>query len=199
VCSGVVLGPKLVATAQRCVRGATRRGVVPLEGAYRVEIASSTLTWTNRVAKHAVLPKCDASELDVAILTLEEPVPPVVQPLRIVSAPGTGARVEALGFGHCVGVARPKERSGVVRSRVSQAFVIDLALCKGDVGGPVVDGRDGDVIGLISHRDDPEGSPLKTTTIARLDTTAVRDLVAQAQRAADGAAPAAAAEPVACR
>jgi hypothetical protein len=54
------------------------------------------------------------------------------------------------------------------------------------VGGPVIEGRDGAVIGLISHRDDPEGSPLKTATIARLDATHALALVKEATALADG-------------
>lgn len=189
ICSGVVLGPRLVATAQRCLRG-TGKGATALgrDREYRVEIASSTLTWTHRRARYAVLPSCDETELDVAILVLDEPAPALVVPLEVVSAPNTGAHVQALGFGHCAGSkVTMQERMGVVRSRVSHALVIDVPLCKGDVGGPVLDGSDGEVIGLISHRDDPEGSPLKTTTIARLDTTWARDLIARAKQLADGA------------
>jgi hypothetical protein len=188
VCSGVVLAPRIVATAQRCLRGQDK-GAVALgpDHEYRVEVASSTLTWTSRRAKYAVLPKCDESELDVALLVLEEPAPQLVVPLKVVSAPSTGAHVHALGFGHCKGTQTMKERQGTVRSRVSQAVVIDLALCKGDVGGPIIEGIDGDVIGVISHRDDPEGSPLKTTTIARLDTTWARELFTQAKLLAEGA------------
>jgi hypothetical protein len=187
VCSGVVIGQRVVATAQRCLKGEAQ-GASSLgpDHEYRIEIASSTLTWTNRKAKYAVIPKCDEHELDVALLILEDPVPALVVPLKIVSAPDTGAHIHALGFGHCEDMKEGKERSGTVRSRVSQALVIDLPLCKGDVGGPVLDGRDGEVIGLISHRDDPEGSPLKTTTIARLDTTWARDLIAQAKLLSDG-------------
>jgi hypothetical protein len=188
ICSGVVLAPRIVATAQRCLRGAGK-GVVALgpERPYRVELASSTLTWTNRKAKYAVLPQCDESELDVAILVLEDNAPALVTPLKIVSAPNTGAAVQALGFGHCSGSKTMKERTGTVRSRVSQAVVIDVPLCKGDVGGPVIAGTDGEVVGLISHRDDPEGSPLRTATIARLDTTWARDLLAQAKLLSEGA------------
>jgi len=189
VCSGVVLGPRLVATAQQCVKG-EGKGVTATkpEREFRIEIASSTLTWTNRRAKFVVRPQCDWNELDVAILVLSENAPVLVQPLKIASAPGTGARVQALGFGHCAGQSRAmKDRAGVVRSRVSEAIVIDVPLCRGDAGGPVIDGNDGEVVGLISRRDDPEGSPLRTTTIARLDTTHARELVAQAKQIAEGA------------
>lgn len=188
VCSGVVLGPRLVATAQRCLKGEPK-GLkeIAQDREYRVEIASSTLTWTNRRARFAILPDCRWRELDLAILVLGEPVP-WVQPLKVMSAPGTGGSVQALGFGHCAGQKESlKERIGTVRSRDSEAIVIDVPLCKGDTGGAVVDGADGDVIGLISHRDDPEGSPLRTTTIARLDTGRARDLLAQAKQLADGA------------
>jgi len=187
ICSGVVLGPRLVATAQQCLK-AEGKGATVLgpDKEYRVEVASSTLTWTVRRAKFAVVPKCEWTELDIAILVLSEPVEWVV-PLRVISAPNTGAKVQALGFGRCKGTTNVmKDRIGTVRSRVAEAVVIDVALCKGDIGGPVVDGRDGDVIGLISHRDDPEGSPLRTTTIARLDTIHSRELITQAKLLADG-------------
>lgn len=188
ICSGVVVAPRIVATAQQCLKGETKGArELPQDHEYRVEIASSTLTWTTRRARFAVLPGCDFHELDVGLLVLAEPAPSAVEPLRIVSAPNTGARVQALGFGHCPGTTRVlKERVGVVRSRVSESVVIDVPLCKGDTGGPVVDGRDGDIIGVISRRDDPEGSPLRTTTIARLDTVHVRDLLAQAKDLAAG-------------
>lgn len=188
VCSGVVLGARLVATAQQCVKG-EGKGATQLatNREYRVEVASSTLTWTNRRVKYVVKPMCDWNELDLAVLVLAEDVPALVKPLKIVSAPGTGAKVQALGFGHCAGQPRSlRDRVGTVRSRVSEAVVVDVPLCKGDTGGPVVDGTEGDVVGLISHRDDPEGSPLRTTTIARLDTVHARDLLAGAKALAEG-------------
>jgi hypothetical protein len=187
VCSGVVLGPRLVATAQRCLRGEVKGlSEIARDREYRVEIASSTLTWTNRRARYAVVPDCRWRELDLAVLVLAEAAP-WVEALKIASAPGTGAKVQALGFGHCAGQKEAlKERVGTVRNRTSEGVVVDVPLCKGDTGGPVIDGTDGDVIGLISRRDDPEGSPLRTTTIARLDTTNARDLLAQAKQLADG-------------
>lgn len=187
VCSGVMLGPRLVATAQRCLKGEPK-GLkeITANREYRVEIASSTLTWTNRRARWAVVPDCRWHELDLGILVLAEPAA-WIEPLKIASAPGTGHKVQALGFGHCAGQKESlKERIGVVRNRDSEALVIDIPLCQGDTGGPVLDGVGGDVMGLISHRDDPEGSPLRTTTIARLDTTSARDLMGQAKQVADG-------------
>lgn len=190
VCSGVVLGPRLVATAQRCLRGEAKGlKAIAANREYRVEIASSTLTWTSRRAKYAIMPNCDWRELDLGILVLAEAVP-WVQVIKVASAPGTGAKVQALGFGHCAGQKESlKERIGTVRSRNSEGVVIDVPLCKGDTGGPVFDGTDGDIIGLISRRDDPEGSPLRTTTIMRLDTAEARALLAQAKQLAGGLDP----------
>jgi hypothetical protein len=200
VCSGVVLGPRIVATTQRCLRGEpTGAAAVPASRAYVIEVASSTLTWTTRKAQVALLPACDASELDVGILVLAEPVP-WVEPLRVIAAPTAGARVRALGFGRCSGdkALLRIARAASVRSRAAEAVVIDAPLCRGDTGGPVVDGDGGDVIGLISHRDDPEGSPLRTTTITRLDTTPARALLEQARALAAGGDPAKV-KPVTCR
>lgn len=188
VCSGVVIGTKLIATTQRCMKGIEKgASTLPADREFRVEVASSTLTWTNRKGKYAVLPQCGEEEVDVAIIVLDDHVPALAAPLKIVSAPDTGGRVQALGFGRCKGSTKVlKERIGTIRSRDSVTVTIDVTLCKGDRGGPVVDGRDAEIIGLISHRDDPEGSPLRTATIARLDTVSALKLKEQAQALADG-------------
>lgn len=185
VCSGVVVGPKSVATAQRCLRGLGAGAHANAD--FRIEVASSALTWTNRKGKYVVLPSCDEKEIDVGIIVLDEAVPAFAAPLKIVSAPDTGGRVQALGFGRCKGAQKiAKERTGTVKNRDSHDVVVDITLCKGDRGGPVVDGRESELIGLISHRDDPEGSPLRTANIARLDTVWARDLMKQASALADG-------------
>jgi Trypsin len=188
ICSGVMLGPRIVATAQQCLKGEVKGATaIGSSREYRVEIASSTLTWTVRRPKYAILPSCDAEDLDVGILVLSEPAG-WVEPLKVVSAPATGANVRALGFGRCAGdkALMKVARAAGVRSRAAEAVVIDAPLCRGDVGGPGVDGRDSGIVGLISHRDDPDGSPLRTTTITRLDTVQARELLEQAKLVVDG-------------
>lgn len=198
-CTGVMIGPRLVATSQQCAPGLTQ-GVSALDAAnaFKVEIPSSTLTWTHRMASHVVLPACTWEDVDVALLVLKEPAPWVV-PLSLATVPGPGAKVSALGFGKCTKEAPPSvtPRPGAVVEVSGAAVVIDIPLCRGDVGGPVVDGLGGDLIGLISRRDDPPSSPRKTTTISRLDTVTVRGLVEQAKAVMAGSA--AKAEPVSCK
>jgi hypothetical protein len=126
----------------------------------------------------------------LAILILSEPAE-WVEPAKVAMAPGIGASISALGFGRCAGEAvRAKGRPGSVVAIESEAITIDVPLCKGDVGGPIVDGNGGALVGLISHRDDPEGSPRKTTTAFRLDTTGARSLVQIATDVAKGLDPA---------
>ena len=183
-CSGVLLAPSIVATAATCLAGEPKGASALAPGReYRVEVASTTLTWTVRTAKFAVVPDCEQDQLDAAILVLSEPVP-WIDPPKVTSAPDSGTKIKALGFGRCGD--QPKgifkaTRAGSVSNRDDAAVVIDVPLCRGDVGGPVVDNSGGDVIGLISHREDPEGSPLRTTTITRLDTKYARRLVDQSK------------------
>jgi hypothetical protein len=183
VCSGAILGQRFVVTAQHCVKGEPKgANEIAANREYRVEIASSGMTWTSRRAKWAIVPDCDTDELDAAVLVLAEKVA-WAEPLTVAGAPAEGAHLQALGFGHCSGETRPaKNRIGVVKRRSSEEVVLDLPLCAGDAGGPVVTGAE--VVGLISHRDDPEGSPLRTTAITRLDTRGARRLLRQATQLA---------------
>lgn len=189
ICSGVVIGPRLVLTAHQCV-APDARGPHVASGVHRIEVASSTLTWTNREASHVIVPACEWHKLDLAVIVLREPVD-WVKPLKVTSAPGPGGGVQALGFGKCSGETRGvHERIGAVLSSEPDAVIIDVPLCRGDVGGPVVERAAGDLVGVISHQDDPDGSPRRTTTIVRFDTTATRTLVEQAMAVLKGDDPA---------
>jgi len=79
---------------------------------------------------------------------------------------------------------------GLVKSIDSDALVIAVGLCLGDVGGPVVSSAGGDLIGVVSHQDDPDNVAHPTTTIFRLDTTSARSLFAAAAAVAGGNDPA---------
>ncbi len=187
MCSGVVVGPRLVATAHQCVPDA--RGVVAAPGEYRVEIASGSLTWTMRTPSKIVAPNCQWGDVDLAVLVLAEPVD-WVKPVPMGTVTEPGAKVQALGFGHCAGADHGiRDKAGTILSIDGEAFTIDVGLCRGDVGGFVVDGA-GSLLGIVSHQDDPDDSPRRTTTIFREDTRFARRLLAQAQQVADATGPA---------
>jgi hypothetical protein len=187
VCSGAVIGKRTVVTAQQCIKGFPGgANAVPDGKEYRVEVASSSLTWTNRRVQKIVLPQCQWADLDVAALVLDQPIE-WVEPLAVGTMPGPGATISALGFGTCPGEARAHvAHEGGILNVESEASVIDVPLCRGDMGGPIVEHAGGDIVGIISHRDDPEGSPRRTTTIFRLDTVNARQLVTIAENAEPG-------------
>jgi hypothetical protein len=184
VCSGVVVGSHLIATAHQCMQAA--RGIGPVTGQVHIEIASSSLTWAQRTPTKIVTPDCGWEVLDLAVFVVAEPID-WVKAAPLGTVPGPGAKVQAYGFGHCEGERHGiRDKAAGIVTVDSQAFVIDVGLCKGDVGGFVADGG-GSFLGIISHQDDPDDSPRHTTTIFRADTTAARELFAQAQAVADGA------------
>ncbi len=182
-CAGVALGPRIVATSRRCLRQA--QGVHSLEKKeVRVELASSSLTWTQRAGSHVLVPGCERRDLDVALVVLAEPAP-WIEALGIASAPGPGATVEAIGFDKCDGA------NGVKRAHVVDRFggeiVLDRGLCRGDAGGPVVETAGGTLVGIQSRRKGSRDATRKETTVTRFDTTPVRDLIEQARTVGDGA------------
>ena len=198
ICTGAVLGARLVLTAHQCVGNELKGASAVLDKeSYRVEVASSTLTWTVRHVSAVVAPACDWSQFDAAILVLDEPVD-WVKPLVTATAPAPGAPVQALGYGKCRGETRSfSGRSGQVVTRESDAIVFDVAMCRGDVGGVIVDSGAG-LLGVISHQDDPNGVTRRTTTAFRLDTGPARKLLEQADAVAHGG-DATKSAPVACQ
>lgn len=192
-CAGVALGPRVIATSRRCLRQA--QGVHSLEKKeVRVELPSSSLTWTQRAGSHVLVPGCERRDLDVALVVLAEAAP-WIEPLGIASAPGPGATVEAIGFDKCDG-AKGTKRAHVV-DRAGGEIVLDRGLCRGDAGGPVVEIAGGTLVGIQSRRKGPRDSPRKETTVTRFDTTPVRELVDQAKSVTEGA-DVALMKPVAC-
>jgi hypothetical protein len=107
---------------------------------------------------------CDA---DVAFLVLDRPVTGVrVMPMRLSGAVESGDIVVPVGFGGgakmAVGtrVARPVSTvlaTGPASNRDTGAvlgpreFEVDQATCRGDSGGPAVDARTGEIVGVVSR------------------------------------------------
>jgi hypothetical protein len=178
-CSGVLVASRLVATAHQCVADG-QSGVVPGDPKLEIDVASTTLTWTTRHASLVVTPACAWEKVDLAVIVLSEAVD-WLAPTRVGTAPGPGAHVQAMGFGKCVG-QRPgiADKAGLVKDVDSDALVITVGLCQGDVGGPVISSAGSDLIGIVSHQDDPDNVDQPTTTIFRTDTTTARNLFAEA-------------------
>jgi hypothetical protein len=178
VCSGIVIGPKEVLTAHQCMPDVM--GVVAVadkdKDAWRVEVASTSLTWTARHVTAVVTPACDWKTLDAAVLVLDEPVDWITA-LKISTAPSPGAMVQAMGFGRCRNEHRPiSQRMGAVLERQADAIEVEIGLCQGDVGGGFVDGTAG-LVGIVSHQDDPDNAERRTTTGFRVDTAPARHLL----------------------
>jgi hypothetical protein len=189
VCSGTVVGKRLVVTAHQCLPPDFQTGApVKAEEAtkWRVEIASTTLTWTARGVKTAAVPACDWHGLDLAVLVLDDDVPTLVQPARLSSAPGPGGEVQALGFGTCAGESRGfSGRKGPLVMRRDETVVVQIPLCRGDVGGGVFDSGGG-YVGVVSHHGEAGPTAGALTTVFRVDTAKARTLLAQGQALADG-------------
>ena len=196
ICSGIVIAPRLVATAHQCFPRELKGTIAVAEkdkDAYRVEVASSTLTWTIRHVQSVVMPACDWHGLDLAIVVLDDAAPS--QPVSIATAPSAGAAVQALGFGKCRGDTKPfSGRTGTVVARDDHEVDVDVNLCQGDVGGALFDLGSNGYIGVVSHKD--EGGPRNdTTSVIRFDTQRARDLVALADGIVKGQP---ASKPVTC-
>ena len=198
-CSGVVIAPQIVLTAHQCIGGEADGIVTIASGAsgapaatgassasslpdsqFYLEVATSASTWTRRQISFVITPACAWERLDMAALVVSEPIE-WVKPLTVSPSPAPGQNLQALGFGHCAGETHGiTNRFGALTRRESDALVIDVPLCRGDVGGPLVDPRSGALFGIISHQDDPDNAPRHTTTGYRLDTNTARAVVAQA-------------------
>jgi hypothetical protein len=107
---------------------------------------------------------CDA---DVAFLVIDRPLPDVtVLPIRLHGSVESGDRVLPVGFGGgvenvignrvarvgstvlAVGPAANAETGAVLGPR---EFEVDEATCRGDSGGPAIDARTGEIVGVVSR------------------------------------------------
>jgi len=107
---------------------------------------------------------CDA---DVAYLILDRPLTDVpILPVRLHDSVQLGDEVLPVGFGggstNVIGERRPRERSAVLSVGPTansdtgavlgpREFEVDAATCRGDSGGPAIDVRTGEVVGVVSR------------------------------------------------
>jgi hypothetical protein len=107
---------------------------------------------------------CDA---DVAFLVLDRPLTNVtVLPIRLTHSVEPGDLVVPIGFGggtsNQVGVRSARAHSPVLATGPAsnadtgavlgpREFEVDVATCRGDSGGPAIDMRTGEIVGVVSR------------------------------------------------
>lgn len=107
---------------------------------------------------------CDS---DVAYVVLDHPLTNVaILPLKLRATVESGEEVVPVGFGggtdNVIGERRPRPRSTVLAVGPTaddatgavlgpREFEVDTATCRGDSGGPAIDIRTGEVVGVVSR------------------------------------------------
>ncbi len=181
-CTGFLVSPTRVVTAQHCVVGIGARRELTFDvmraGQLHVELGRDYLPW-GRVAVRSVK-ACEGwmggVEADVAMLTLASPVPPEVVPFDVsLATPDPGGMFDTAGYGSRSTRAVPftrwpvqqtfrRERWGRLLSADERELVFRFWSQPGDSGSPVIDRATRQVVGVLSHAsDEHEMRDAKTT------------------------------------
>lgn len=157
-CTGAIIAPQVVLTADHCVEGASARSI-------RVYVGSSRGSFTSehRVSEVRQIPGGGGIGIgqpnDVALLVLSAPAGE--EPMEIARDAPTrlrGTTVTAVGFGQTPsGGSGTKLTTTTTVEDVGGGFIfVEPAVCSGDSGGPLI-GEDGLIYGVASFIYSPDG------------------------------------------
>ena len=162
-CSGVLLGPKLVATAAHCLWShATRRAMLPaalrfVAGWDRGDFLDASVVVAYRVAPQwtfAAMEHYDsvAASHDWALLELEKPVGDQVGWVALGDGQDAGMRVSAIGYGEDRKHVPTADIGCHLRRQLPEGvWLHDCAAVHGDSGGPVLVWRDDGPVLVAIH------------------------------------------------
>jgi hypothetical protein len=195
-CSGTLIDEDLVLTAHHCVvereeaGGYTRRLVA--SSSLQIELGGDYLPWGNVGVSAILAPPCGETggAGDIAVLVLERKLVGVATMTLRKAPPKAGDLVDPIGFGRCAlspqGIVRRQREGGRVGAISRTTFEVQASVCPGDSGGPAIDRRTREVVGVVSlSAMDHDEATRARSVFARVD--GVASLAAYARAMADGA------------